>query len=106
MSIKVLELAKNSEMGDLSIDKQKMVRGGVNPTYDRSVKNYNQSLTAYADGKANISSSGDIVTFVSSDGRPMFYSGINEYGIGVSGITETSYKVQNNNVTEVGHRII
>jgi hypothetical protein len=55
MSIKVLDLVKNSEIGDLSIDMQEGVGGG-----EYSV--YQAGLEAYAGGGANISyRGGDII---------------------------------------------
>ncbi len=94
MNIKVLKSTKNNEFGNLSIDEQKMIVGGVSQS--RPIDSYEGALGEYAAGKASISSSGDIVTFT-----PLlnpFNKSVVEaskkdisFGIGVS------YKVQGDN---------
>ncbi len=64
MTVKVLELVRNSEMSNLSIDKQTRVIGGLDPRLSREF--YAQSLLQYALGNFKISSSGDTVSFIDS----------------------------------------
>jgi hypothetical protein len=67
MSIKVLELirnSRNSEMDNLSIDEQIRVIGGLDPRLNKEF--YAQSLLGYARGIFTISSSGDTVSFIDS----------------------------------------
>ncbi len=59
MRIEVVELTKNSELVELSIYEQIKVKGGIL----RVGNSYELDLKNYAEGKSNISSSGDIVTF-------------------------------------------
>ncbi len=65
MSIKVLELTRNSKLVELSIEKQIKVvggggRGGVPPTPKQL---YETDLVKYANGQTEIGSNGDVVTF-------------------------------------------
>jgi hypothetical protein len=64
MTVKILELIKNSEMGNLSIDKQISIMGGLDPRLNKEF--YAQSLLQYARGNFTISSSGDAVSFIDS----------------------------------------
>jgi hypothetical protein len=56
MSIKVLELTKNSELVELSIDEQMRIGGGITP--ESAKRLYNAALSGYADGKVDIAPSG------------------------------------------------
>lgn len=70
MSVRILELTKNSEMESLSIDEQIRVVGGQSDTskWDPKLQKelYGQSLRKYAEGDFTISSSGDTVSFTDS----------------------------------------
>jgi hypothetical protein len=70
MSIKVLELVKYSELGQLSIDKQvQVVGGGGRTSLPTPKERYETDLGKYANGQAEIGSNGDVVTFSYIAGR-------------------------------------
>jgi hypothetical protein len=68
--IKVLNLAKNSEIGDLSIDMQEGVGGGAYVSnYVSPSEIYQAGLEAYAGGSADIGYRGGDIIEISNNGN-------------------------------------
>jgi hypothetical protein len=88
MKIEVLELTKNSELVEVSIDEQKIIVGGLG-IYPNSYP-YSGALQGYANGNYNISSSGDTITFTP----------VNP-GINTGKYPKVSYEVKGDSVTQI-----
>lgn len=95
MTIRVLDLRKDNELISLSETKQRSLTGGSIGKED-----YQSSLNAYAEGRANISSTGNVVTFVTnSKGDPLF--SYKDWSDPLGGPGATSFLVNGDAVTRV-----
>jgi hypothetical protein len=103
MSITVLDLAKNSEIGHLSIDEQMRIGGGITPETSKQL--YGAALSGYADGKVDIAPSGsepNVTIFTPRPGAyppPSLKSGISSP---LSFFGNIGFNVQGDNPVYVG----
>jgi hypothetical protein len=106
MSIKVLELTKNSESVELSIDMQEGVGGAYNGSYIRTQAQqlYQSGLDAYAGGSADIDYRGGDIIEISNNWNSNALSLSGEYF--KQNFVSATFSVKGDNVAVVNARNI